>query len=150
MIERTRILRMKPKLNPRWHRGPCMEATCRRAGTAGLCASHREDVHWDVARDLAAAGLDDVAVMASGGPLRVAQDGYLTLGGVGVHRIVMAALIGRDLYPGENVHHKNGVRFDNHPDNLELWVTSQPAGQRPEDLVAWARVILERYEGLIL
>lgn len=69
------------------------------------------------------------------------KDGY-----VAGHIKVMTELLGRALYLGENVHHKNGVRRDNTPTNLELWVTSQPAGQRPEDLVAWARVILERYD----
>ena len=29
--------------------------------------------------------------------------------------------------------------------NLELLVTSQPTERRPEDLVEWAKVILERY-----
>ena len=58
----------------------------------------------------------------------------------------MESIIGRPLLPGENVHHKNGDRADNHPSNLELWVSIQPAGQRPEDLVEFAREILKRYD----
>ena len=36
-------------------------------------------------------------------------------------------------------------RSDNRPENLELWVTAQPAGQRIEDMVAWAEEVLRRY-----
>lgn len=61
------------------------------------------------------------------------------------HREVMATVLGRDLLPGENVHHLNGNKSDNRPENLQLWVTFQPRGQRPEDLVAWAHEILSRY-----
>lgn len=53
------------------------------------------------------------------------------------HRLAMEQIIGRPLEPFENVHHKNGVRDDNRPDNLELWMKPQPSGQRPEDMADW-------------
>lgn len=57
---------------------------------------------------------------------------------IGEHRAVMEQHLGRRLVRGETVHHINGVRHDNRLENLELWFSPQPYGQRVEDLLRYA------------
>lgn len=76
-------------------------------------------------------------------------DGYRRIGVDGrymfEHRIVVERDLGRALESYETIHHKNGNRTDNRLENLEVWNSQQPHGQRVEDKVAWAVEILRRY-----
>ena len=77
------------------------------------------------------------------------KNGYVvtTINGVAKmeHRRVMEKKIGRELRAHETVHHVNGVRTDNRPENLELFSSRHGKGQRVSDKVEFAKSILTEY-----
>lgn len=116
----------------------CAIDGCRRPVVArGFCLAHYE--RWKKGGDVRA----DVplATQARRGEGYVNGKGYrvFQVGGRQrlEHRTVMEQELGRPLRSWEHIHHVNGIRTDNRPENLEVWVTPQPYGQRATDLAAW-------------
>ena len=85
-------------------------------------------------------GLTGASAIRWKGGTRVTKHGYVEVWQppgksgrrryVNEHRLVMEQVLGRPLTSTERVHHKNGVRHDNRPENLELWEFGHPHGQR--------------------
>ena len=120
--------------------------TCLLAGKATSCGCHKRELHRNATREHASNW--------KGG--RTTKNGYVFVyrpthpaahsnGYIPEHRGVMEQSLGRFLYPDETVHHKNGVKSDNRPENLELWVGNHSHGQRVQDMLTWASEIMTRY-----
>ena len=101
--------------------------------------------------------LDDPFIKRRDGEGSIDNLGYKTItmrghpnqmdskGRIREHVYVMSNYLGRPLFKGETVHHKNGDRLDNRIENLELWSKAQPPGQRVEDRIKWYIEFLMQY-----
>lgn len=120
--------------------GPCEAPDCEKPKqSSGLCSTH-----YSRMREHGTYNLPDrpKGTTTKKGYRQVTKDGR----SIRLHRWVMQQYIGRALLPQETVHHKNGDRLDNRIENLELWSSSHPAGQRVADKVEWAKELLRLYE----
>ena len=110
-------------------------SAAKRAKTTGTSS-----VNWKGGRSIDHSGY--VLIYCPDDPLANAR------GHIQEHRLIMEEVMGRRLLPNETVHHKNGIRRDNRPENLELWGSAHPSGQRYEnietkDLRAWITYVEE-------
>jgi hypothetical protein len=79
----------------------------------------------------------------------ITHDGYMLIVHNGrkrmQHRVIMEEFLKRPLADHETVHHKNGQRLDNRIENLELWSSKQPGGQRVIDKLCFAIELFQEY-----
>jgi hypothetical protein len=99
---------------------------CRQCGASYLRGAGRERRGNHLCRDCSRYGLPDgTRKQNANGYVELKIDGQWRL----EHRVVMETELGRPLLDSETVHHINGARSDNRPENLQLRRGQHGAGQ---------------------
>ena len=128
------------------HTSPrCVVPNCNRASRSkGMCDCHSSRVRLGVPLDkpIQLKGTYGEWLNPGGYVVKNTPHGQILK-----HRWVMKQHVGRSLLKIETVHHINGEKSDNRLENLELWSSSHPPGQRVADKLQWAREILATYKG---
>lgn len=107
-----------------------------RGASKGFCDLH---YRWNVSRARWGVSYAEYEAQHGQATRRLMPNGYAQIlrdgKWIAEHRVQMELKLGRPLVRGESVHHINGIRDDNRPENLELWLGAIRYGQRAADIV---------------
>lgn len=109
----------------RYHGALCSVAGCLRAASVNtICNTHNQRVRRGGSVDYVTS-TEEWKHRCRAASKRLGQlklTTYMKFHGVHLHRIVAAEKIGRPLRAGEIVHHIDGDKHNNHPDNLDILI----------------------------
>ncbi len=144
-----------PAVTPRGIKPPCSVAGCEHASRhRGMCSTHYKRWQRTGQTDLVPGRRPKGAgALTEGGYITVVcppelaamRQGRALPGRILLHRLVMAAHLGRALTDEETVHHRDGDKQNCAIDNLELRVGCHGKHQAVEDALAAARALLRQH-----
>ena len=110
-------------------------------GTSKSCGCYRKNIYSDKYLGEGNPGWKGGKVVSIHGYIDIMINGKY----VKEHRWLYEQHYGIKLLPHQTIHHINGIRTDNRIENLELWDTSQPKGQRIDDKINFYFNLLKEY-----